>query len=54
VVTVVDAANGDVLSVIPMEDELGENFIRSSIIAAHGKLFIRTNSKLYCVGVAEK
>lgn len=51
-VTVVDAAKGDVLSVIPMADNdtLGEGFIRSSIIAAHGKLFIRTNSKLYCVG----
>lgn len=50
--TVVDATNGKVLSVIPMEDEenLGSNFIRSSIIAAHGKLFIRTNSKLYCIG----
>ncbi len=55
-VTVVNAAKGDVLSVIPMEDKdkLGEDAIRSSIIAAHGKLFIRTNSKLYCVGVAEK
>ena len=51
-VTVVDAAKGGVLSVIPMEDEdkLGEDMIRSSIIAAHGKLFIRTNSKLYCIG----
>jgi outer membrane protein assembly factor BamB len=50
--TVVEAADGKILSVIPMEDKerVGDAPIRSSIIAAQGKLFIRTNSKLYCVG----
>jgi hypothetical protein len=28
----------------------GENEIRSTIAAAHGALFIRTNTRLYCVG----
>ncbi|MBP87120.1 MAG: hypothetical protein CMJ64_10450 [Planctomycetaceae bacterium] len=52
VATVVDAANGKILNTIPMEDKanLGLDFIRSSIIAAQGNLFIRTNTKLYCVG----
>ncbi len=52
VATVVNAADGKIINVIPMEDKenLGSDFIRSSIIAAHGQLFIRTNTKLYCVG----
>ncbi|MBC8351957.1 MAG: PQQ-like beta-propeller repeat protein [Planctomycetes bacterium] len=50
--TVVNAADGEILSVIPMEEkeDLGSDLIRSSIIAAHGKLFIRTTTKLYCIG----
>jgi outer membrane protein assembly factor BamB len=50
--TVVSAADGEILSTIPMEEkeDLGSDLIRSSIIAAHGKLFIRTKSKLYCIG----
>ena len=50
--TVVNAADGEILSVVAMEEKenLGSNLIRSSIIAAHGQLFIRTNTKLYCVG----
>ena len=32
-----------------MGDE-GDNKLRSSIAIAHGCLFIRTGSKLYCVG----
>jgi len=52
VATVVDAASGKILSTVPMadKDKLGSDLIRSSIIAAHGKLFIRTNTKLFCVG----
>ena len=52
VATVVDTESGKVLSVISMEDKenLGENLIRSSIIAAYGNLFIRTNTRLFCVG----
>ncbi len=50
--TVVDSEDGKILSVIPMEakEDLGSELIRSSIIAAHGQLFIRTNTKLFCIG----
>lgn len=48
-VTVVDAATGSILSTNAM-GESGENESRASIIAAHGKLFIRTVQKIYCVG----
>ena len=50
--TVVNAADGEILSVIPMEDkeELGSDLIRSSIIAAQGNIYIRTKTKLYCIG----
>ena len=46
---VVDARDGRVLSVIPMGAP-GDDAIRSSIAAARGCLFIRTNTKLFCVG----
>ncbi len=48
-VVVVDAAKGEVLSNIPMGDA-SDDMTRSSLVAAHGQLFIRTNAKLYCVG----
>ncbi len=48
-VTVIDAAKGEVRNTIAME-ESREEVARSSIIAAHGQLFIRTARKLYCVG----
>lgn len=51
-VTVVDAGKGEVLRTIPMGDE-GDDSIRSSIAAAEGQLFIRTNKRLYCVGKKE-
>ena len=47
-VYVVDAESGALLSTNVMAP--GENEIRSSIAASHGALFIRTNTKLYCVG----
>ena len=47
---VVDAANGDVLKVIPMDKVSGQQVVRASIIAAYGQLFIRTTHRLYCVG----
>ncbi|MDA0660491.1 MAG: PQQ-binding-like beta-propeller repeat protein [Planctomycetota bacterium] len=51
-VAVFNAHNGDQLGVIPMTDpdhpHDGFN-VRSSIIAAQGRLFIRTNSHLYCI-----
>ena len=50
-VSVVDAESGDVTVTIPMEPALdNEDKVRSSIVAAHGQLFIRTNTRLYCVG----
>ncbi len=50
-VVVVDAANGNVLLNTPM-GETGDNETRSEISVSHGQLFIRTNSKLFCVGKA--
>lgn len=49
-VAVIDAANGDVLKVIPMDPSSGRDVVRASISAAHGQLFIRTTHRLYCVG----
>lgn len=48
-VTVMSAANGEVLKTIPM-GEPGDDMIRSSIAVGHGQLLIRTNRKLFCVG----
>jgi hypothetical protein len=33
-----------------MEEPADDEAVRSSIIAAHGQLFIRTARRLYCVG----
>jgi len=48
-VTVVDAEKGEVLLNTPM-GETGDNETRSAIALSHGQAFIRTNSKLFCVG----
>lgn len=48
-VVVVDAAKGEVLNTIAMGEE-GDDMTRSSIVIAGGQLFIRTNTKLFCVG----
>lgn len=48
-VVVVDAATGKIINTIPMEDDARDK-VRSSVIAANGKLFIRTNKKLFCIG----
>lgn len=47
-VFVLDAAKGEILARNPMAE--GENEIRSSVAVAHGELFIRTNSRLFCIG----
>jgi len=47
---VVDASNGDVLKVIPMDKVSGQQVVRASISAAYNQLFIRTTRRLYCVG----
>jgi outer membrane protein assembly factor BamB len=48
-VVVVDAAKGQIVHQTPM-GEPGDDATRSSIAVSQGQLFIRTNSKLYCVG----
>ncbi len=50
-VTVVSADDGKIIATIPM-GEPGDNYTRSTIVPAYGQLFIRTNSKLYCIGAA--
>lgn len=52
-VLVVDAAKGDLISNIPM-GEPGDANTRSAVVVSQGQLFIRTNSKLFCVGGAKK
>ncbi|MFH1715986.1 MAG: PQQ-binding-like beta-propeller repeat protein [Planctomycetota bacterium] len=49
-VTLINAANGEVLKTIPMDQPSGREVVRASISAAHGQLFIRTTRRLYCVG----
>jgi len=48
-VVIVDAEKGAIVNQIPMA-ERGEDTIRSTIAAAQGNLFIRTNNKLFCIG----
>ena len=48
-VVVVDAKEGKVLNTIAMGEQ-GDDMTRSSISAANGQLFIRTNKKLFCIG----
>lgn len=47
-VHVLDAATGELLATNPMAED--ENEIRSTVVAAQGSLFIRTNTRLYRVG----
>jgi hypothetical protein len=47
---VIDAAAGDILHVIPMDEPTRGEVVRASIAAAQGRLFIRTTRHLYCVG----
>lgn len=51
-VAVINAQDGSVLRTISMGDE-GDDKTRSTIAVAHGHLFIRTNSKLFCIGPKE-
>jgi outer membrane protein assembly factor BamB len=48
-VAVIDAAKGTVLSTIPMGNP-DDDMTRSSISVSAGRLFIRTNHALFCVG----
>jgi outer membrane protein assembly factor BamB len=50
-VSIFDAEDGKLKRTIDMESGPADDVdVRSSIIASHGQLFIRTTSKLYCVG----
>ena len=48
-VHVIDAKSGKVLHKTNM-GEPGDDQTRATIAVAHGNLFIRTNSRLYCIG----
>ncbi len=48
-VVVVDAADGTILNNVSMADP-EDDPVRSSVVAAHGNLLIRTNQQLFCVG----
>jgi len=50
-VVIFDAASGAQINVISMA-EPADDPIRSSIAAANGRLFIRTNDRLYCIAPA--
>ncbi len=49
-VAVVNAANGDIINFISMDEPRGREVVRASISAAYSQLFIRTTRRLYCVG----
>ncbi len=49
-VAIINAEDGKVKRVIPMETEPIDGYVRSSIIASHGQLYIRTTNKLFCIG----
>jgi len=47
---VMDAASGDLLHEVDMDEPTNREVVRASISAAHGHLFIRTTRHLWCVG----
>jgi len=49
-VAVINAADGELVNLIPMDEPDNGEVVRASISAANGQLFIRTTRKLYCVG----
>lgn len=51
-VVIADAEQGTILNEIPMAEESSDR-IRSSVVAAGGNLFLRTNRKLFCIGDEE-
>ena len=50
-VAVIDAKTGKVINEIEMDEPKKGEVVRSSVVAAHGQLFIRTASALYAIGV---
>ena len=49
-VAIFNAANGELLRTIAMDEPGKGEVVRASIVAAGGQLFIRTTRTLYCVG----
>lgn len=49
-VAIFRATDGELLRTISMDEPTQGEMVRSSIVAAHGQLFIRTTRHLYCVG----
>ncbi len=47
-VVVVDAEAGKIINTIAM-GEPGDDYTRSTVVTAHGQIFVRTNTKLFCV-----
>lgn len=51
-VAVVDAKSGELINTVAMDEPAEGEVVRSSVIAAHGQLFLRTTRRLYCVSLA--
>jgi outer membrane protein assembly factor BamB len=50
-VSVIDAADGRLLHTVALEpDSQIDDVVRSSVIPLDGKLLIRTNTRLWCIG----
>lgn len=49
-VDVIDAADGRLLNTVSMDQSEENEVVRASVVAAGGRLFIRTTRRLYCVG----
>jgi outer membrane protein assembly factor BamB len=47
---VIDAATGQILHEVAMDQPTNREVVRAAISAAHGNLFIRTTRHLYCIG----
>ncbi len=47
---IINAATGKLINSIQMDNPTGRAVVRASITAANGQLFIRTTTKLYCIG----
>ena len=48
--SVIDAADGEVLKTISMDDPSGGELVRATISVSAGRLYLRTTRKLYCIG----
>jgi outer membrane protein assembly factor BamB len=46
---IINAANGDILRSMTMDDPNGGELVRASVCASDGQLFIRTTRQLFCI-----